>query len=70
MAKILEDDRVGVALGDFDMETIRAGLDSLLELVQEPGITHRCVESARRHFSLEEGVERYRQVYATLAGDL
>lgn len=70
MAQILEGDRVGVALGDFDVESIRTGLDSLLTLVQEPGITQRCVESARRHFSLEEGVERYRQVYATLAGDL
>jgi glycosyltransferase involved in cell wall biosynthesis len=66
MAEVLEGDRVGIALDGFDQATLESGCDRLLSLLAEPGIRQRCVESAWRHFSLDEGVRRYRSVYASL----
>jgi glycosyltransferase involved in cell wall biosynthesis len=69
LARILEDERVGVALGAFDPESLRAGLDRLLAILAEPGIGPRCVAAARRHFSLEQGVQSYQRIYSRLAED-
>jgi glycosyltransferase involved in cell wall biosynthesis len=66
MAKVLNDDRVGVAVDAMDPSSIDAGIEALLQLVEEPDITSRCVASAARHFSLVEGVARYRAVYGAL----
>ena len=67
MAEILEGDGVGVALRGFDQQALRVGISRLLELVVEPGIRDRCVAAAARHFSLDEGVERYGRIYRELA---
>lgn len=67
MAQILEEERVGVAIDRFDGEALTTGLRQLLALLEEPGIRERCVSAAERHFSLEQGVERYRAIYRTLA---
>ncbi|HEU0152062.1 MAG TPA: glycosyltransferase [Arenimonas sp.] len=66
MAGILEADRVGVAISDFDPASIRAGMARLLELVADPEASARCVASAHVHFSLDEGVRRYQAVYRSL----
>ena len=66
MAGILEADRVGVAIADFDPATIRSGMARLLELVADPEASSRCVASAHAHFSLDEGVRRYQAVYRSL----
>lgn len=66
MAAILESERVGIALRGFDRATLDAGLHELLTLCTDPRIGERCVAAARRHFSLDEGVRRYREVYAAL----
>src|SRR5690606_16454501 len=66
MARILEDGRVGVAVDDFSPESLGTGLQRLLALQGESGIEDRCVAVAKQHFSLEEGVERYRSVYRSL----
>ena len=66
MAEILEGEQVGVAVGDFSPESLRAGLARLLDLVVEPEIESRCVTAAHKHFSLDEGVRRYAQVYRCL----
>lgn len=68
MAAVLEGDRVGVALRDFTASSLDEGIRRLLGLVEEPEISTRCVASARRHFSLDEGVARYRSVYSSLIG--
>lgn len=67
MAGILEGDRVGVAVDAFDSATLAAGLERLLNLVKEPGISGRCTTSAQQHFSLDRGVELYRSVYKVVA---
>lgn len=66
MAEILEGDRVGVALSDFDEQSLRRGLEQLIELTRQPDIQTRCVAAAQRHFSLDEGVARYRSIYRSL----
>ena len=66
MAEILEAERVGVALNAFDDASLRSGLERLIELTRDPDIRARCVAAARRHFSLDEGVARYRAVYRSL----
>ena len=66
MATVLEGERVGVAVDAFDPATLDAGLTRLLALLQEPDIRPRCVAAAHKHFSLDEGVARYRGVYAAL----
>jgi glycosyltransferase involved in cell wall biosynthesis len=66
MAEILEGERVGVALKDFDRTTMLAGLDQLLALAADRSASARCVEVAHKYFSLDEGVKRYRGIYERL----
>src|SRR5690606_12731701 len=67
MAQILRQDGVGIAVDATDELSIRQGVSDLLALCDEPDIRQRCVDSARRHFSLEEGVARYAAIYRELA---
>lgn len=67
MAQILSGDRVGIAVDAMDSSSIDAGVEALLHLVAEPDIARRCVASAEKHFSLVEGVARYRAVYRALS---
>ena len=69
MAGILEDERVGIAIRSFDTTALDQGLRDLLALCADPQVAKRCTAAAQRHFSLDEGVRRYRAVYATLAGE-
>jgi hypothetical protein len=66
MAGILEGERVGVALNGFDDSALETGIERLIELSRQNDIAARCVATARRHFSLDEGVARYRAVYDSL----
>lgn len=63
MAEVLEGEKVGVALKSFDETSLTAGLKKLLQLAHDPATRARCVASAERHFSLDEGVARYAAVY-------
>jgi glycosyltransferase involved in cell wall biosynthesis len=67
MEAVLEGDKVGVALKSFDEESIKRGLERFLRLVDSPETSARCVKSAQRHFSLDEGVARYQLIYNLLA---
>jgi glycosyltransferase involved in cell wall biosynthesis len=66
MAEVLEGERVGVALQGFDKASLAAGLDQLLALAADPSTAARCIKAARKHFSLDEGVQRYAAVYRQL----
>ena len=68
MAEIIESERVGVALKSFDGAALAAGLKSLLLLAADPSTRARCVAAAAKHFSLDEGVTRYRNIYERLDG--
>lgn len=66
MTEVLEGEQVGVALTSFDEAALKHGLHQLLELVADPETRARCVSAAQRHFSLEEGVARYRSIYESI----
>jgi glycosyltransferase involved in cell wall biosynthesis len=66
MAAILANERVGVALIQFDESSMREAIDRLLQLSQEPDIKVRCREVAVRYFSLNEGVRAYDRIYCEL----
>jgi len=68
MAEILEGERVGIALRDFDETSLRHGLEELIALTLETDIQARCVAAAQRHFSLDQGVARYAEIYSNFDG--
>ena len=68
MAEVLEGDQVGVAINTLDEESMIKGLQRLFEVVSDPNTRGRCVDAAQKHFSLVEGVSRYRRIYQRLDG--
>lgn len=66
MTSVLEGEGVGVALTSFDPVVVSEGLDRLLKLAGDASTPARCVHAAQKHFSLEEGVKRYAEIYRTL----
>jgi glycosyltransferase involved in cell wall biosynthesis len=64
--EILEVHRVGVVVPSFDELALRVALDSLLLLVDEHDIAHRCRVTAEQLFALDQGVKKYRQIYDCL----
>jgi glycosyltransferase involved in cell wall biosynthesis len=69
MERILEGEKVGVALRGFSTAEIAAAADRLLVLLQDKTLAHRCSETAQRLFSLELGVAGYRAIYERLSGE-
>lgn len=65
---ILEGERVGVALRDFSEDSLREGVRRLLALSRSEEVRRRCVEVARRYFSLDQGVLAYDRIYRELVG--
>lgn len=65
-AELLREDKVGIAIDRFDNESLDHGVQALLELSDDVQARTRCVNTARMHFSLDEGVGRYRAVYEEL----
>lgn len=70
MANILNEEKVGVAVDQFDCDALDQGLRDLLVLVDAPDIKRRCAAAAQRHFSLDEGVARYDRIYRSLVDTL
>jgi glycosyltransferase involved in cell wall biosynthesis len=66
--EILEGDSVGVVLRAHARPAKEAAVRRLLELAGQSDIRQRCVETARRCFSLENGVEAYDRLYQSLDG--
>jgi glycosyltransferase involved in cell wall biosynthesis len=66
MAAILENEQVGVALGDFSESAMRDAIVRLLRLARDPGIQQRCRQVALKNFSLDMGAQRYADIYCEL----
>ena len=67
MAEVLEGERVGIAIKNFDQASVSAGLGQLLALIADPSTSVRCVEAAHKHFSLRDGVLSYCRIYKKLS---
>lgn len=70
MASVLEGEDVGIALSSFDDATLSEGIRRFLDLISDPKTKDRCVVTAQRLFSLEEGVRRYSRIYEQLGAEL
>ncbi len=69
--EILEENRVGVALENFESESLEKGMERLLALSQEPGIQRRCRRVAEQMYALEGGIQALNAIYQKLeAGGL
>lgn len=66
MAEVLRENRVGVAVDRFDTESLITGLHQLLALTVDHETRQRCIDTAYRYFSLEDGVKKYRKIYESL----
>ena len=66
VAPLLENEKVGVALNSFDQNTLNFELNRFLKLVDNPSTSSKCVDVAERYFSLDTGVNIYRNIYNSL----
>ena len=67
MESVVADHRAGIVMRGFSDDDCRAAVRALVDLVAEPDVSSRCVETARRHFALDAGVRSYRDVYDALS---
>lgn len=67
MATILEQERVGVVMMDFNEDLMRKAIDRIIKLSREPDIAIRCRQVAVDYFSLALGVEKYSSIYQMLS---
>lgn len=67
MEEIIEGKRVGVALRGFSQDDHQGAADRLLALLDESDLKNRCIATAHELFSLDVGVEAYREIYNSLA---
>lgn len=65
-AEILESERVGAVINDFDACAVENGVRRLPGLAAESGIEKRCVSAAQRYFSLQQSVVAYRGIDESL----
>ncbi len=66
--EVIEGDRVGVVLREFDDESFTRALQEVEALRAEGGLAERARESAERRFDIERvGGAKYRRLYARLA---
>lgn len=66
VAQIITENRVGVVVEENSEAAMNRAYDALQALIQEPGLAERCVKTARDVFSLEQGTESYRALYADI----
>jgi glycosyltransferase involved in cell wall biosynthesis len=67
MAQVVEGEKVGVTLQSLEKNAIEKAVSEIVQMAQDPATRARCVDAARRHFSLDEGVARYARVYKQLS---
>ena len=67
--ELLETERVGIIVRDFDNDSLTRAATAALMLADEPGIAAHCREAALRHFELASiGGARYVKGYQRLEG--
>lgn len=68
VATVISENRVGILLEGPAPDQIRAALEALTELMQDPALATRCRETAKTVFSLEAGTAAYQQAYFSVLG--
>lgn len=65
--EILQENQVGIAIEDFEQESLEKGVDNFLAMLNDPSISERCAKTAKQLFSLEEGAHSYQKIYLDIA---
>lgn len=66
-AEITEKERVGVVLKDPSLKEYERAVDELINLLQEgDSLRLRCRSTAQKYFSLNDGIEKYLDIYNML----
>jgi glycosyltransferase involved in cell wall biosynthesis len=60
---IVRDYRVGVVVQD---QNYRAALKEMIDLLSDPAVHARCLETAEREFNLDDSIAAYRAVYTLM----
>ncbi|MFA6031732.1 MAG: glycosyltransferase [Myxococcota bacterium] len=68
MAPVIAESDVGVVMSGFSEQECNEAAVALFSRVAGPGIRQRCALAAHRHFSLEQGVRAYNNLYRSLSG--
>ncbi|RME16286.1 MAG: glycosyltransferase [Bdellovibrio sp.] len=66
--EILQDNKVGCVVKNMEPSEIEKKIPDLLNLLKDPELPQRCRKVAEEIFSLEKGVQKYKQVYRSLVG--
>ncbi len=66
MEDILEGEKTGVAMKDFDAASLGAAAERILALAADGETRNRCRQTALSRFSLDGGVAAYRTIYREL----
>ena len=66
MAEIVNNGKVGVVLNSFDGSEKKKSVLHLLELIKNPNTKDRCRETALKYFSLNDGIDSYKEIYRLL----
>jgi hypothetical protein len=66
MAEIVNNGKVGVVLNSFDGSEKKKSVLHLLELIKNPNTKNRCRETALKYFSLNDGIDSYKEIYRLL----
>ncbi len=67
MDGILQSSRTGICVQAFSDDAYDAAYGEMIDLLQEPGLSERCRQTAERYFSLEQGIADYDRIYRELA---
>ncbi|MCH9056602.1 glycosyltransferase [Synechococcus sp. PCC 6716] len=66
MTEIIETEKVGVVLRNFDDLSMVEAVNNIIDLLNDSELSKRCRYTAEKYFSLEEGIEKYKQIYSQL----
>jgi glycosyltransferase involved in cell wall biosynthesis len=66
VSEILNNENVGVVIKDLNKKNIVDGIKKLLILLKDKEIKERCVKTAKKYFSLENGITKYDKIYNEL----
>ncbi len=69
MGKILNEEDVGVVIDEFSSPELEKAVVKLIKLIEESQIQTRCITVASKYFSLNEGVNKYNEIYNSLILD-
>jgi glycosyltransferase involved in cell wall biosynthesis len=69
MTELLQINQTGIVVESFDDDSLILALKQLISLVNNPQTSCLCVASSAKHFSLENGVGLYENIYQQILQD-